>query len=241
MVHGQRSQEAQELLHSMKLHTVFITYNRLELTKRAIESWVTTVPARSRTASVVDNGSQDGTGEWLSSEWVFARRRTHLLSENRYPGFATNLGWEDADSDVTHLHRADNDFIFLPGWFEEVERKFSEDPWLGQLGLRTDEEEGFETGNTGGNCVIRRELWDEGLRWDERTWPELRDQCGKGITEDTLFTAKIVAMGWHWDRVDVPCLGWLASSDPEDDYYQQTWRDRGIYDWKWKQSVQSEP
>ena len=45
----------------MKLHTVFITYNRLELTKRAIASYLETVSVSVLGFMVVDNGSTDGT------------------------------------------------------------------------------------------------------------------------------------------------------------------------------------
>ena len=77
----------------MKLHTVFITYNRLELTKRAIASYLETVTVP-YTMSVVDNGSTDGTADW-SAGTDGSHPQSHLLAENRYPGYATNLGWVD--------------------------------------------------------------------------------------------------------------------------------------------------
>jgi len=182
----------------VKLHTVFITYNRLELTKQAIESYLETVTVPF-TFRLVDNGSTDGTQEWVhrvldvglgpglnpppGSGWL-------LFDENHYPGYATNRGWEKVPEDATHLHRADNDNVFLPGWCEAVEYEFQPEK-VGLVGLRTSEEELHARSNTGGNCVIRRNLWDEGLRWDERTWPELRDQMGAGITEDSLMVPSV--------------------------------------------------
>jgi glycosyltransferase involved in cell wall biosynthesis len=216
----------------MKLHTVFITYNRLELTKATIESYLETVTVPF-TFRVVDNGSTDGTQEWLQrglaltadldvidipsgSGWKF-------LSENRYPGYAANKGWSLAPADATHLHRSDNDFRYLPGWCEEVERLFS-DPKMGQVGLRTDKEEGYEPGNTGGNCVIRRELWDAGLRYDERPWGEFEP----GYSEDSFFSPKVVEMGWKWARVKRKCIQNLASGDWKDPYYVESYGKRGI-------------
>ena len=117
----------------MKIHTVFITYNRLELTKQALASYLDTV-AMPYTYLVVDNCSTDGTNEWLNT-WDHPYQ---MLTRNRYPGYATNIGWEQAPDDATHLHRADNDFVFLKGWCEEVER-ILQNPKIGQLGLRTDE------------------------------------------------------------------------------------------------------
>ena len=53
-------------VHPVKIHTVFITYNRLELTKQAIESYLETVTVP-YTYMVVDNASEDGTKEWLNT------------------------------------------------------------------------------------------------------------------------------------------------------------------------------
>ena len=113
----------------MKLHTVFITFNRLELTKRAVESYLETVSVP-WTACIIDNGSTDGTEEWFFDTFNDEPLAFAALGENMYPGYATNFGWtaglawegEDINPPPTHLHRADNDHIFLPGWCEEVER-----------------------------------------------------------------------------------------------------------------------
>jgi hypothetical protein len=216
----------------VKIHTTFVTFNRLALTKQALASYLETVSV-AFTYSLVDNASTDGTDTWVFSElWKIAPGgRHHLLTENRYPGYACNLGWEEAPADATHLHRADNDHIFLPGWCEEVERVFGAAK-VGQVGLRTAQEELFDKNNTGGNCVIRRELWDAGLRWDERTWPELRDQIGPGITEDSLMSQAVVKMGYTWTRVKQPCIQPISPETPDDPdwpYYRKAWDDRGIH------------
>ena len=203
----------------MKLHTVFVTFNRLELTKQAIESYLETVSAPAEWW-VVDNGSTDGTMEWLLQNHPY---NCVLLRENRYPGPATNLGWSDAKDDVTHLHRADNDFAFLLGWCEEVERIFQSDK-VGQVGLRTDEEEMYARWNVGGNCVIRRELWDKGLRYDERPWPEYPP----GYSEDSFLSPAVVEMGYTWTRVKRPCIRSLSQESWDDPYYAGSWGDRNI-------------
>ena len=211
----------------MKLHTVFITYNRLELTKRAIASYLETVNVPF-TACVVDNGSDDA-GQILLIDGAFD---THLLGKNRYPGFACNYGWNLAPADATHLHRADNDHIFLPGWCEELAHGFQSKK-VGLIGLRTSAEEMHARTNVGGNCVIRRELWDQGLRWDERPWPQLRDDLGAGITEDSLFAPAVAEMGYTWTRVRRPCIQPISPevpTDPDWPYYVQTFRDRGIHE-----------
>jgi hypothetical protein len=211
---------------AVKLHTVFITYNRLELTKRVITSYLETV-TDPYSYCVIDNASTDETKEWLND---FDHPYESFI-RNRYPGYATNNGWERAPDDATYLHRSDNDHIFLSGWCEEVKRVF-ESSKVGQVGLRTAAEEQYAKSNTGGNCVIRRELWDAGLRWDERTWPELRDQLGAGITEDSLLSPAVVAMGYTWTRVKQPCIQPISPETPDDPdwpYYRKAWADRGIH------------
>lgn len=216
----------------MKIHTVVISYNRLDLTKKAVRSYLETVTLPS-TLVIVDNGSTDGSAEWID-EYMQPGHKL-LLRENRYPGFACNRGWEMAPNDATHFHRADNDFIFLEGWCEEVERMFDVNHDLGQLGLRTDKEEFNAKLNVGGNCVISRSLWEQGLRWDERTWPQLRDQIGTGWTEDSVMSKSIKKMRipnmqtyYRWDRVERPCIQPISFESIDDSYYVQSWGDRGI-------------
>jgi hypothetical protein len=222
---------------AVKLHTVFITHNRLELTKRAIASYLETVTVP-RSLWVVDNASTDGTPKWIGENLTEVGMGHSVLPENRYPGWATNHGWEAVEfagiaSDATHLHRADNDHIFLPGWCEHVQERFEADRRIGQVGLRTAAEEGHIQQNTGGNCVIRRELWDEGLRWDERTWPQLRDEIAPGHTEDSLFSPAVKAMGYRWTRVKKPCIQPISPEtydDPDWPYYVKSFTDRGIHE-----------
>jgi glycosyltransferase involved in cell wall biosynthesis len=203
----------------MKLHTVFITYNRLELTKRAIGSYLETVSVP-YTLLVADNGSSPEMQAWILGE---APGDCILFNENHYPGYACNRGWEVAPADATFFHRADNDFEFLRGWCEEAARCF-QDPALGQLGLRTGEEEMFAGTNVGGNNIIRRELWDKGLRYKEKPWPKYPP----GYSEDTYFSPAVKRMGYRWERVKRPCIRSLASGDWSDSYYQKSYGDRRI-------------
>ena len=202
----------------MKLHTAFITYNRLELTKRAIKSYLETVSVP-YTFVVVDNGSTDGTEEWLRDNVA----NYLLLGRNTYPGFACNRGWELGDGEVTFFHRADNDFAYLRGWCEEAIRRFQVDN-IGQVGLRTGPEEMYARWNVGGNCIIRRKLWDDGLRYNETPWPDLP----AGFSEDSFLSPEVVKMGYRWTRVNRPCIVSLASGDWDDEYYQKSYGDRRI-------------
>jgi len=209
----------------MKLHTVVISYKRRNLTEQALRSFMDTVSVE-HTLVVVDNGSEQETQDWLASrEWALGANHTAvLLGENRYPGYACNRGFELAPDDATHLHRADNDFIFRPGWCEEVIKCFEHTPRLGQLGLRTDAEEMGNWNNVGGNMVLRRDLWDDGLRYDERPWPEYEP----GWSEDGYMSPAVKRMGWEWGRVHVPCIEPTGTGDWQDPYYQESFGARHI-------------
>lgn len=207
----------------MKLHTVFVTYNRLELSMRAVESYLSTVDVP-HTVVIVDNGSSDGTQEWVAELFLNGTIDGYVNSRNNmYPGWAANRGWEQAPDDATFLHRADNDWAFLPGWTERVAKRFI-NPRVAQVGLRTNEEEAWNPINVGGNSVIRRELWDSGLRYDERPWPEL----DAGWSEDAFFSPQIKKMGWQWTRVQESCIVPLEEADWDDPYYQESFGARRI-------------
>ena len=198
----------------MKLHTVFVTYNRLELTKRTIASYLETVTLP-YTMVIVDNASTDGTQDWLAENFT----EYDLLFHNRYPGFAANLGWGRAPNDATHFHRSDNDIEYLPGWCDEVAERFT-DERLWQLGLRTIEEEGPH-GAVGGNCVIAREAWDAGIRYGEQSWHQVP-------FEDAKLSDKILRNGRIWARVEKPCIVHIGLANRDDPYYQETFSVRKI-------------
>lgn len=203
----------------MKLHTCMISYHRPEILKRALASYLETVSVPF-SLIVVDNGSEPVLTDWLIGEF---EHDALLLGRNRYPGFACNRGWEFAPPDADFLHRADNDFIYREGWCDEVEERF-QDPQLGQLGLLTERVEGTGSPNVGGNCVIRRTLWDEGLRWDERPWPELE----RGMSEDSFMSPAVTRMGYLWGRASRELIDGISTPDPADPYYIETYADRNI-------------
>lgn len=207
------------------IHSVVVSYNRLDLTQQAIRSYYATVTLP-HTLVVVDNGSDQQTTRWLLANTDVFQYWFMELGQNRYPGFATNRGWDAAPAETTLLHRADNDFAFLDGWCDHVLAAF-ENPAVGQVGLRTDAEELWNTHNVGGNCVIRRTVWDQGLRYDERPWPEIARKV-PGYTEDSFLSPAVRKLGWEWARVKVPCVRPISREEPGDPYYEASWADRGI-------------
>lgn len=204
----------------MKLHTVIVSYERLPLLQETIASYLTTVTLP-YSLLIVDNGSSAPVHEWLQDGVPGAT--VLLLGKNLYPGAATNIGFAAAPADATHLHRSDNDMFYLPEWCDEVERAFAEQPRLGQLGLRTNDEELWCTSNVGGTAIIDKRLWNEGLRYDERPWSMLGS-----VTEDYYLSRDVERRDWRWARVERPCVVHKASGDRADPYYQHSYGVRGI-------------
>jgi hypothetical protein len=144
------------------------------------------------------------------------------LGMNRYPGFATNYGFERAPAEANFLHRSDNDVEYLPGWCQAARERFGS-TIVGQVGLRTDDEELNAPHNVGGNAIFRRVLWDGGLRYREQPWIKLGT-----MTEDYWISVAVRRMGWEWTRVTRPSIIHTATGDMTDPYYQQSYGIRGI-------------
>ena len=211
----------------MKLHTVLVTHNRLELSKRALASYLDTVSVPHE-IWVVDNASSDETKLWLIEIFSEAIIDGYIAFEhNMYPGYACNRGWEHALDGVTHLQRADNDFEFLPGWCDHVAKAFGRGMKVGQVGLRTGSEELWHANNVGGNNIIRKELFDQGLRYVEAPWTD-RSVFPAGWSEDSFFSPAVAEMGYAWKRVKKPCIRPISFESWDDPYYQQSWGDRSI-------------
>lgn len=206
-----------------RIHSVIISYNRVELTTQAAESYLATVTLP-HTLMVMDNGSDDDAVERLTEHAAEHNYTLRPLRKNRFPGYASNRGWEEAPPETTLLHRGDNDFVFLPGWCEQVLHVLKRD--VGQIGMRTKKEELDAKSNVGGNNVITKVIWDAGLRYDERPWGH--EHYPRGWTEDTLLSPAVIEMGFKWTRVKQPCIRPISQEDPNDPYYQETWRLRGI-------------
>lgn len=199
------------------LHSCLVSYRRRSLTEQTLASYQATV-SLPHSLVIVDNGSPDDVTTWIRGTGV-----PHIfLGENRYPGYATNRGWERMPAETTLLHRIDNDTEFLPGWCDEMVKAFT-DPAVGQYGLVAagDEEWTSRPGWTvGGNSIIRRELYDAGLRYSERPWAPSQ------VQEDQQLTLDIWAMGFR--RVFGPSPGISYLDDGDIAYRRETHRARGV-------------
>jgi hypothetical protein len=100
---------------------------------------------------------------------------------------------------------------------------FDARPEVGQYGpIAAGDEDWAANPNwpVGGNSAIRRELYDQGLRYTEVPWPELE------IIEEHQLTIDVQTMGYERAFGTRPGIEYLGGGDP--DYYAQSLADRGI-------------
>lgn len=112
------------------------TFNRLEISKRTLQSLLNTITGDYYLV-IVDNASTDRTREWILDKDHPANLKI-LNDENLHIGGATNRGWERGllhypEADL--LMQLDNDFEFSLGWTDKANDYFIKIPKLGQLGL----------------------------------------------------------------------------------------------------------
>lgn len=195
------------------ISTTIVTHNRLHYTKRTIKSYLknTVIPHE---LIIVDNASTDRTQKYLLD--VLHKNKQYVSqvvfnTKNEYPGKATNQGWKKANKKCVYLHRSDNDMIYSRGWDKEVIQAFKDFPRMGQLGLTNElyqvkpelhnQYESIVTkgkttlsrpmntlGNVGGTCVVKKEIWDKGIRWVEDKWDS-------SINEDSKFSWAVMSSG----------------------------------------------
>lgn len=230
----------------MKLLVVMITYGRLKYSKRTAMMLHGTIQCPYKFI-VVDNASDDGTQAWIKQQSKIPMIDGYILNEtNRYPGAATNQGWEyglELMPDATHLMRLDNDMWLNLGWDTEAEKYFEAMPKLGQLGLDWDatkdhqdvwvEENGMKLnpwpGIVGGPCIIPRRIWDEGHRYSEAPWRNSTPGVPQ-MQEDSLFSHGIQNKGYQVGHMQKKLSFTFANEKnwhEYEDYYKKTFSERG--------------
>lgn len=230
----------------MKLLIALITYNRLAYTKRTLRALWDTIEVPYYLI-IVDNFSSDGTQDYLAN--LVERNRADQIifnDENLYPGRATNIGWEEGLKeypDATHLMRLDNDMHLERGWDFAAEDYFKKIPELGQLGL---DHEAIEhpkaplreieingktlnpwPGVVGGPNIIRRKIWDMGVRYLDLRWNDGRNSP---LQEDSQFSRAIQAKGYLTGHMTEKLGRTFANKSNWSDfpeYYLKTMTERG--------------
>lgn len=143
-----------------------VTFNRLEFTRAALESVVrhTRFPYR---LTVVDNGSTDGSVEYLEREFHSGNLDTLvLLDRNVGVARASNLGWHIEPSS-SHYLKLDNDIVIgKDGWLRDMVLTQKDIPEIGAIAYKVETVDYpvrqvgehrvcvKEFGNLGGACML---------------------------------------------------------------------------------------
>ena len=114
----------------MEIELAFITYNRLYYTRKALESILVDESVRFG-LTIWDNGSTDGTVEYLKREVSDGRIRDVVFSEeNVGQTAAVNAIWGRSKANL--LGKLDNDCIVSPGWTRKLSQAHRD---IGKLGV----------------------------------------------------------------------------------------------------------
>ncbi|ADX84949.1 glycosyltransferase family 2 protein [Saccharolobus islandicus] len=199
--------------NNIVISTVILNWNRSDLLKITVESYLKTVEVPYELI-IVDNGSTDNSRkiiEELKAKHGNKINKIILLDKN-IGGEAINLGLNEAKGKLLHI--SENDIEYLPGWSTKVVKLFQTFDKLGQLSLfspvPTDDEvwvvhpirriwyrEGeiiYEAlGNVGTTSVIRREIWEKGVRVHTIKTEEFLFPDDARLSEDILRLGYVVA------------------------------------------------
>ena len=166
----------------MRVHLCILTWNRLELTQKCLASLLEKTPP-GYALTVVDNGSADGTQEYLHQlATCNPHMNVHFLRRNMGLAVASNLAWDDA-AEADFCVKMDNDLEFRdPQWLERLVDITRGDPRVGVAGYRlcpwhtgtpitlADGSLAYETTSCNGGCVCiprsvheRLGFWNEGF------------------------------------------------------------------------------
>jgi len=115
----------------MNIDLIFVVYNRLEYTKMSLAS-ILADPTEEFSLTIWDNGSTDGTREYLSSVKDPRITRTVLARENAYLHGAFNDLCSRSSADLVGI--IPNDFLVTPGWTKILAQAHADVPEFGMIG-----------------------------------------------------------------------------------------------------------
>ena len=115
----------------MKIHLAFLTYNRLDYTKLALSALLAD-PAEEFALTIWDNGSSDGTQDYLKT--IRDRRIVEMVFSEKNLGqtYVTNKIWSETDAEL--VGKVDNDCLVTSGWTRTLTKAHQDLPQLGVVG-----------------------------------------------------------------------------------------------------------
>lgn len=125
----------------MNIELAFITYNRLEYTKKSLES-ILADPEEEFDLTIWDNASTDGTRDYLDSVDDPRIVQKIFSKENIGQTAAVNRIWSESKADL--LGKLDNDCVVTSGWTRTLAKAHKDIPELGVVAMWHFFEEDFD-------------------------------------------------------------------------------------------------
>lgn len=130
---------------------IVLTWNRRDVIEGFVGSLLanTVVPTR---LIIIDNGSSDGTGEYLSSLRGNGNCLIKVVLNDENKGFVRGMNQGIEMSDAPYVCLANNDIMFSRGWLKEIVSIFKRYPEVGLLNPNS---------NNLGMCFAGKGAWEE--------------------------------------------------------------------------------
>ena len=215
----------------MTIDLVFITYNRIEYTKLALNS-VLADPTEKFSLTIWDNASTDGTVEYLKNEVNDPRISEVIFSkQNIGQTAAVNQIWSQSKADL--LGKLDNDCLVTPGWTRTLARAHSDIDNLGVIACWHFSPQDYDYERAkhkiqsfGGHQVFRHPwICGTGLLIKRETFKKFGPIKNKGTTRYWLKMASAGYInGWYYpliyqEHMDDPKSSYCMIKD-EHSYHQ---------------------
>ena len=178
------TQQEPENIYCPLISTIVLNWNRADLLFQALESYKNTISV-SYEIFIIDNASTDNSQSVINDFCAEIAYASAIFLHKNIGGEAINIGLEKARG--KYLHISENDLEYLPNWADKCIDLFEHFPSLGQLSflgpLPADDLLGgvgavppsqlkhshgrivYELKeNSGTSCIMRREIYDQGIR-----------------------------------------------------------------------------
>lgn len=123
-----------------KLCVIVTVFNRLDYTKRTLESLFATCPANTQYIIVDNNSDEYGMREYLTELEDLNKHSVYRLAQNLGYGGAVNYGLEVASvkgclTDDWMILISNNDVIYEPEWYQKLLHLYERYPNVGVMGV----------------------------------------------------------------------------------------------------------
>ena len=114
-----------------------VTYNRIEMTQQCIQSLLDTANPSLYSLFIIDNGSTDGTPDYLNSLDHPCIEKVVYNAENLGTARALNIGWKLAYERGQHVSKIDNDVTWYDNnWLDKMYYVIEKAEDVGLVGLK---------------------------------------------------------------------------------------------------------